>query len=124
MRSACAVRVPARLPVRRSRLPAAARSARARFRTWGPTVVLTDGDAVFQPHKARRAGIHEAVGGDVLVYIHKEHELADVERRYPAEHYVVVDDKLRILTTVKKGLGRARDNRVPAAGAVAPTTPR
>jgi FMN phosphatase YigB (HAD superfamily) len=76
-----------------------------RFRSWGQTVVLTDGDAVFQPHKARRAGIHEAVGGDVLVYVHKEHELADVEQRYPAEHYVVVDDKLRILTAVKNVWG-------------------
>lgn len=76
-----------------------------RLRTWGPTVVLTDGDAVFQPHKVRRSGIRDAVGGNVLVYVHKEEELDDVERRYPAEHYVVVDDKLRILTAVKQSWG-------------------
>ncbi len=88
----------------------------ARFRAWGPTVVLTDGDAVFQPHKVRRAGVHEAVGGDVLVYVHKEHELADVERRYPAEHYVVVDDKLRILTAVKNAWGERVTTVFPRQG--------
>jgi hypothetical protein len=73
-----------------------------RFRAWGPTVILSDGDAVFQPRKIERSGLQEAVGGNVLIYIHKERELDDVERRYPAHHYVVVDDKLRILTTVKR----------------------
>jgi FMN phosphatase YigB (HAD superfamily) len=73
----------------------------ARFRTFGPTVVLTDGDAVFQPHKIRRAGIWDAVGGHVLVYVHKELELADVERRYPSERYVLVDDKPHILAAAK-----------------------
>ena len=72
------------------------------FRAWGPTVILSDGDVVFQPRKVERSGIFEAVEGRVLIYIHKEQELDDVERRYPADHYVLVDDKLRILTAVKK----------------------
>lgn len=72
-----------------------------RFRSWGPTVILTDGDVVFQPRKVERSGIYEAVEGHVLIYVHKEKELADVERRYPASHYVLVDDKIRILTAVK-----------------------
>jgi FMN phosphatase YigB (HAD superfamily) len=73
-----------------------------RFRSWGPTVILSDGDVVFQPRKIERSGIFEAVEGNVLIYIHKEEALDDVERRYPAQHYVLVDDKLRILTAVKK----------------------
>ena len=73
-----------------------------RFRGWGPTVILSDGDAVFQPRKIERSGLQEAVDGNVLIYIHKERELDDVERRYPADHYVLVDDKLRILTAVKR----------------------
>ncbi|HEX8146857.1 MAG TPA: HAD family hydrolase [Pyrinomonadaceae bacterium] len=71
-------------------------------RRWGPAVILSDGDVVFQPRKVERSGLFEAVGGNILIYIHKELELADVERRYPAEHYVMVDDKLRILTALKK----------------------
>jgi FMN phosphatase YigB (HAD superfamily) len=73
-----------------------------RFRSWGQTVILSDGDVVFQPRKVERSGIFEAVDGHVLIYIHKEEALDDVERRYPAAHYVLVDDKLRILTAVKK----------------------
>ena len=73
-----------------------------RFRSWGSTVILSDGDVVFQPRKVERSGIFEAVGGHVLIYIHKEEALDDVERRYPAEHYVLVDDKVRILDAVKK----------------------
>jgi FMN phosphatase YigB (HAD superfamily) len=73
-----------------------------RFRSWGQTVILSDGDVVFQPRKVERSGIAAAVDGHVLIYIHKEVALADVERRYPAEHYVLVDDKLRILTAVKQ----------------------
>jgi hypothetical protein len=69
---------------------------------WGKAVVLSDGDVVFQPHKVERSGICEAVEGNVLIYIHKEQELDDVELRYPATHYVLIDDKLRILTAVKK----------------------
>ena len=73
-----------------------------RFRQWGRTVILTDGDMVFQPRKVQRSGIFEAVEGHVLIYIHKEEALKDIEHRYPAEHYVLVDDKLRILTSVKQ----------------------
>jgi FMN phosphatase YigB (HAD superfamily) len=72
------------------------------FRSWGPTVILSDGDVVFQPRKVERSGIAEAVTGNVLIYIHKERELEDVERRYPAHHYVLVDDKPLILAAVKK----------------------
>jgi FMN phosphatase YigB (HAD superfamily) len=76
-----------------------------RLRAWGPTVILSDGDVVFQPRKVERSGISEAVDGHVLIYIHKEEALDDVERRYPARHYVLVDDKPRILAAVKKTWG-------------------
>ena len=76
-----------------------------RVRAWGPTVILSDGDVVFQPRKVQRSGLWEAVEGRVLIYIHKEQMLNDVERRYPARHYVMVDDKLRILTAMKKVWG-------------------
>ena len=69
---------------------------------WGKVVILSDGDVVFQPRKVERSGLFEAVEGNILIYIHKEFELDDVERRYPAEHYVLVDDKLRILTAIKE----------------------
>jgi len=72
---------------------------------FGATVILSDGDVVFQPRKVERSGIAEAVAGRVLIYIHKEESLDDVERRFPARHYVLVDDKLRILTAVKKVWG-------------------
>lgn len=68
---------------------------------WGPAVILSDGDVVFQPRKVERSGLLDAVEGNVLIYVHKEHELDDVEARYPADHYVLIDDKLRILTAVK-----------------------
>lgn len=68
---------------------------------WGLTVILSDGDVVFQPRKVQRSGIWEAVEGRVLIYIHKERMLDDVEQRYPARHYVMVDDKLRILAAMK-----------------------
>src|SRR6202162_5788932 len=74
----------------------------ARVRARGPAVILSDGDVVFQPHKIERSGLWEVFQGNVLIYVHKEQELADVERRYPAEHYVVVDDKLRILHAIKE----------------------
>jgi FMN phosphatase YigB (HAD superfamily) len=72
---------------------------------WGPAVILSDGDVVFQPLKISRSGLTNAVAGRVLIYVHKEQELDDVEQRYPAEHYVLVDDKLRILSAVKKSWG-------------------
>jgi FMN phosphatase YigB (HAD superfamily) len=76
-----------------------------RLRSWGQTVILSDGDVVFQPRKVERSGIGQAVSGHVLIYIHKEEALPDVERRYPAAHYVVIDDKLRILSAIKKVWG-------------------
>jgi hypothetical protein len=72
---------------------------------FGRTVILSDGDVVFQPRKVERAGLFDAVERNVLIYIHKEQELDDVERRYPAEHYVLLDDKVRILTAVKQAWG-------------------
>ena len=71
----------------------------------GPTVILSDGDVVFQPRKVQRSGLFDAVGSRVLIYIHKEEELEDVEQRCPARHYVLIDDKLRILAAVKKVWG-------------------
>jgi FMN phosphatase YigB (HAD superfamily) len=87
-----------------------------RFRSWGPTVILSDGDAVFQPRKIERSGLWEAVDGNVLIYVHKERELDDVERRYPADHYVLVDDKLRILTAVKRVWDRRVTTVFPRQG--------
>lgn len=71
----------------------------------GCVALLTDGDVVFQPHKVERSGLHDVVGGKVLIYVHKEKELADVQAHYPADHYFVVDDKLRILTAIKQCWG-------------------
>jgi len=73
-----------------------------RVQQWGSAVILSDGDVVFQPLKISRSGLANAVSGRVLIYVHKEKELDDLEQRYPAEHYVLVDDKLRILAAVKK----------------------
>jgi FMN phosphatase YigB (HAD superfamily) len=72
------------------------------LRRWGPTVILSDGDVVFQPRKVQRSGLWAAVEGRVLIYIHKERMLDDVAKRYPARRYVMVDDKLRILAAMKK----------------------
>jgi hypothetical protein len=82
---------------------------------WGKAVVLSDGDVVFQPLKVERSGISESVDG-VLIYIHKEQELDDVERRFPADHYVLIDDKLRILTAVKKIWGAKVTTVFPRQG--------
>ena len=68
---------------------------------WGKAVILSDGDAVFQPRKVERSGLWREVDDNVLIFIHKEQELGDVERLYPADHYVLIDDKLRILAAVK-----------------------
>jgi FMN phosphatase YigB (HAD superfamily) len=68
---------------------------------FGQTVILSDGDVAFQPHKVECSGIDAAVGGNVLIYVHKENELEDVVRRFPSEHYVLIDDKLRILSAIK-----------------------
>jgi FMN phosphatase YigB (HAD superfamily) len=88
-----------------NRLFPAALDVLERFAEFGPTVILTDGDVVFQPRKIERSGLSDAVEGRVLVYIHKERELDDVAARYPAEHYVMVDDKLHLLAAVKHAWG-------------------
>jgi FMN phosphatase YigB (HAD superfamily) len=90
-----------------------------RLRGLGPTVILSDGDVVFQPRKVERAGLSEAVEGHVLIYIHKEEALDDVERRYPADHYVLVDDKLRILAAVKQFWGERVTTVFPRQGTFA-----
>jgi hypothetical protein len=83
---------------------------------WGPAVILSDGDAVFQPRKVERSGLWQAVENRVLIYIHKERELDDVKRFYPANHYVLIDDKLRILTAVKKIWGERVTTVFPKQG--------
>jgi FMN phosphatase YigB (HAD superfamily) len=87
-----------------------------RLRSWGPTVLLTDGDVVFQPRKVERSGLSEAVSNHVLIYIHKELALDDVESRYPALHYVLVDDKPRILAAVKDAWGARVTTVFPRQG--------
>jgi hypothetical protein len=88
----------------------------AHFGHLGLTVILSDGDVVFQPRKVKRAGLQDAVGGRVLIYIHKERELDDLERFYPADHYILIDDKLRILTAVKQVWGRRVTTVFPRQG--------
>jgi FMN phosphatase YigB (HAD superfamily) len=84
-----------------SRVYPAAFDAIHALKARGRTVILSDGDVVFQPRKIERSGLWAAVDGEVLIYIHKEQMLDDVERRYPAQRYVLVDDKVRILSAVK-----------------------
>ncbi len=83
---------------------------------WGKVAILSDGDVVFQPRKVERSGLFETVEKNVLIYIHKEHELHDVERRFPADHYVLVDDKLRILTAIKNIWGAKVTTVFPRQG--------
>jgi len=99
-----------------NRLYPGALDALERAREFGPTVILSDGDVVFQPLKVHRAGLFEAVEGRILIYIHKEQELDDVERRFPAEHYVLVDDKVRILSAVKEQWGARVTTVFPKQG--------
>src|SRR3954462_8619730 len=87
-----------------------------RLKGWGPAVILSDGDIVFQPRKIERSGLHEAVDGHVLIYVHKELELEEVERRFPAEHYVMVDDKLRLLAAFKSRWGNRVTTVFPKQG--------
>jgi FMN phosphatase YigB (HAD superfamily) len=86
------------------RLYAHALEVIAHLGNFGETVILSDGDVVFQPRKVQRSGLWHAVEGRVLIYIHKERVLDDVQRRFPAAHYVMVDDKLRILAAMKQEL--------------------
>jgi len=85
-------------------------------RQWGTAVILSDGDAVFQPRKVERSGLWHAFDNRVLIYVHKEQELDDVERFYPADHYVLIDDKLRILAAVKKIWGQRVTTVFPKQG--------
>ena len=87
-----------------------------RFREWDTAAILSDGDVVFQPRKVERSGLYDAVDGNVMIYIHKEHELDDVEARYPADHYVMVDDKLRLLTAIKHWWGTRVTTVFPRQG--------
>jgi FMN phosphatase YigB (HAD superfamily) len=83
---------------------------------WGPAVILSDGDAVFQPRKVERSGLWQAFENHVLIYVHKERELDDVERLYPADHYVMIDDKLRILAEMKRIWGERVTTVFPKQG--------
>jgi FMN phosphatase YigB (HAD superfamily) len=74
----------------------------ANLRRRAPAVILSDGDVVFQPRNVERSGLWAAVEGNVLIYVHKEQMLDDVERRYPAPRYVMVDDKIHILAAMKR----------------------
>jgi FMN phosphatase YigB (HAD superfamily) len=85
-------------------------------RRWGRAVIFSDGDAVFQPRKVERSGLWQAFLANVLIYVHKEQMLADVEQRYPAQHYVMIDDKLRILTAIKETWGQRVTTVFPRQG--------
>jgi FMN phosphatase YigB (HAD superfamily) len=82
----------------------------------GSAVILSDGDVVFQPRKVDRSGLYEAFEGHVLLYVHKEEELEDVEAKYPAPHYVMVDDKVRLLTALKQHWGKRVTTVFPRQG--------
>lgn len=83
---------------------------------WGPVVILSDGDAAMQPRKIERSGLWQAFSDNVLIYIHKEQALDDVERLYPASHYVMIDDKLRILAALKQQWGERVTTVFPRQG--------
>ena len=98
------------------RLYPSAFDAIAHLRRFGLPVILSDGDVVFQPLKIQRSGLWDAVDGRVLIYIHKEQMLDDVRERYPARHYVMVDDKLRILAAMKEAWGDRLTTVLPRQG--------
>ena len=98
------------------RLYPGALEAIAHLGRFGATVILSDGDVVFQPRKIQRSGLWQAVEGRVLVYIHKERMLDEVARRYPARHYVMADDKLRILAAMKAAWGERLTTVFPRQG--------
>jgi len=85
-------------------------------RQWGRVVILSDGDAVFQPRKVERSGLWRAFDDQVLIYVHKEQELDDVRRFHPADHYVLIDDKVRILSAVKTIWGETVTTVFPRQG--------
>jgi FMN phosphatase YigB (HAD superfamily) len=85
-------------------------------RRFGRCVIVSDGDVVFQPLKVERSGLGETFDGDVLIYIHKEQELDDIAARYPADHYVMIDDKVRILAAMKNAWGSRATTIFPRQG--------
>ena len=87
-----------------------------RYQQYGETAILSDGDMIFQPLKIERSGLREAVDEKVMIYIHKEQELDDVKARYPADHYILIDDKVRILDAVKKTWGKNVTTVFPRQG--------
>jgi len=99
-----------------TRLYHGALAALERCRRLGRTVILSDGDVVFQPRKIERSGLWDAVEGRVLIYLHKEKMLDSVARRYPAQHYVMVDDKVRILAALKQSWGAKVTTIFPRQG--------
>ena len=82
----------------------------------GRAVILSDGDVVFQPRKVDRSGLYDIFEGHVLIYVHKEAELADVEAKYRAAHYVMVDDKVRLLSAIKEHWGKRVTTVFPRQG--------
>jgi FMN phosphatase YigB (HAD superfamily) len=98
------------------RLYSGAFNAISHVQQWGPVVIFSDGDAVFQPRKIERSGLWAAFEDRVLIYVHKERELAEVERLYPAKRYVMIDDKLRILNAVKQVWGERVTSVFPRQG--------
>jgi len=86
------------------------------LRQRGTTVILSDGDVVFQPRKVQQSGLWDAVEGRVLIFLHKEQMLHEIEQRYPARHYFMVDDKLRILAAMKTGWGNRLTTVFPRQG--------
>jgi hypothetical protein len=105
-----------------SRLYPRALDTLAHVGQWGRTVILSDGDAVLQPRKIRRTGIWDAVEGRVLIYVHKECMLDDVKARYPAQHYVTIDDKPGVLAAMKKIWGAQLTTVLPRQGRYARTS--
>ena len=108
-------------------------AAIAHLRTLGTPVILSDGDVVFQPRKIERSGIWDAVEGRVMIYVHKERALDRVQQRYPAAHYVMIDDKPNLLAAMKTVLGpklttvfvrQGHYARAPGSDAVAPRPDR
>jgi FMN phosphatase YigB (HAD superfamily) len=105
-----------------SRLYPRALDTLAHVGQWGRTVILSDGDAVLQPRKIRRTGIWDTVAGRVLIYVHKERMLDDVKAHYPAQHYVMIDDKPGVLAAMKKIWGAQLTTVLPRQGRYARTS--
>ncbi len=93
-----------------------------KFKQYGEAAILSDGDMIFQPLKIERSGLREAVDEKVMIYIHKEQELDDVRTRYPANHSVLIADKVRILDAVKKAWGARVTTVFPRQGHYAADT--